>query len=185
MNDKEILSLFENRDEQAIRECHKAYGNYCHSIALRILENQEDAEECVADTLLRAWNAIPPAKPRALASYLGAITRNLAYDHYRRKHQKKRGSGEIPLAFDEIEAVFAHTPTPDEALDQKALAETLNRFLGKLSERDRNILLARYYFVYSVKEIAEKHGKSEKYVRVILDRTLQKLKKYLEKEKAI
>lgn len=185
MNDKTIVSLFEERNEQAIRECREAYGSYCYGIAFRILENQEDAEECVADTWLRAWNAIPPANPRSLASYLGTVTRNLAYDHYRRKHQKKRGSGELSLSFDEIGAVFAQDALPDEALEQKALAETLNRFLGTLSERDRNILLARYYFVYSVKEIAEKHGKSEKYVRVILDRTLQKLKKFLEKENAI
>lgn len=70
-------------------------------------------------------------------------------------------------------------------MSRKELAETFNRFLGTLSKRDRNILLARYYFVYSVKEIAQKHGKSEKYVRVVLDRTLQKLKKFLEKENAI
>lgn len=185
MNDKEIVALFEQRNEQAIRECRALYGGYCHSIALRILNSHEDAEECVADTWLRAWNAIPPAKPRSLASYLGAITRNLAYDGYRRKHQQKRGGGELFLAFDEIGEVFATDGTPDEALDQKVLAETLNRFLATLSERDRNILLSRYYFVYPVKEIAEKHGKSEKYVRVILERTLQKLKKFLEKEKAI
>jgi len=185
MNEKDILKLFETRDERAIDECQKAYGNYCHSIALHILENQEDAEECVADTLLRAWNAIPPAKPRALASYLGTITRNLAYDGYRRKRQQKRGGGEILLAFDEIEEAFSQNATPDEALDRKELAAVFNRFLSKLSERDRNILLARYYFLYPVKEIAEKHGKSEKYVRVVLARTLQKLKKYLEKENDI
>lgn len=185
MNDKDIVALFEKRDEQAIRACRAAYGSYCHSIALRILENQEDAEECVADTLLRAWNAIPPAKPRSLASYLGAITRNLACDGYRRKHQKKRGGGEVLLAFDEIEELFSSSGSPDEAFDRKELAQTLNRFLATLSERDRNILLARYYFVYSVKEIAKKHGKSEKYVRVVLDRTLKKLKKYLEKENSI
>lgn len=185
MNDKDIVALFEARDEEAIRECRAAYGNYCHSIALRILENQEDAEECVADTLLRAWNAIPPAKPRALAIYLGAITRNLACDAYRRKRQQKRGGGEILLAFDEIEEAFSPNATPDEALDRKELAAVFNRFLGKLSERDRNILLARYYFVYPVKDIAKQYGKSEKYVRVILDRTLQKLKKFLEKENDI
>ena len=185
MNDKDIVALFEKRDEQAIKECRTAYGSYCHGIALRILESQEDAEECVADTWLRAWNAIPPAKPKSLANYLGTITRNLAYDCYRKNHQQKRGNGEIALAFDEIEAVFTHNATPDDALDQKALAQTLNRFLATLSERDRNILLARYYFVYPVKEIAKKHGKSEKYVRVVLDRTLQKLKKFLEKENAI
>ena len=185
MNDKDIVALFEKRDEQAIKECRTAYGSYCHGIALRILESQEDAEECVADTWLRAWNAIPPTKPCSLSSYLGAITRNLAYDTYRRKHQQKRGTGEIPLVFDEMEGVFSPNATPDETLNRKELAETFNRFLGTLSKRDRNILLARYYFVYPVKEIAKKHGKSEKYVRVVLDRTLQKLKKFLEKENAI
>ena len=185
MNDKDIVALFEKRDEQAIKECRAAYGSYCHGIALRILESQEDAEECVADTWIRAWNAIPPAKPCSLSSYLGAITRNLACDTYRRKHQQKRGKGEIPLVFDEKEGVFSQSTAPDEALNRKELAETLNRFLGTLSERDRNILLARYYFVYPVKEIAQKHGKSEKYVRVVLYRTLQKLKKFLEKENAI
>lgn len=112
MNDKDIVALFEKRDEQAIKECRAAYGSYCHGIALRILESQEDAEECVADTWLRAWNAIPPAKPCSLSSYLGAITRNLACDTYRRKHQQKRGTGEIPLVFDEMEGVFSPNAPP-------------------------------------------------------------------------
>lgn len=182
MNDPNILKLFENRNEQAIKECQKAYGNYCHSIALRILENQEDAEECVADTLLRAWNAIPPARPASLATWLGTVTRNIAIDRYRQKHSQKRGGGDISIAFQEIEEVFSIQGTPDEALDRKELAQTLNRFLATLSERDRNILLARYYFLYPTKDIAKQYGKSEKYVRVILTRTLEKLKKLLEKE---
>ena len=182
MNDQDILTLFETRDERAIDECQKAYGNYCHSIALRILENQEDAEECVSDTMLRAWNAIPPEKPRSLGTWLGAITRNLACDRYRRRYSQKRGNGELPIAFQEIETVFSANGTPDEVLDRKELAHTLNRFLATLSERDCNILLARYYFLYPVKEIAKQYGKSEKYVHIILARTLEKLKKLLEKE---
>ncbi len=183
MNDPNILKLFENRDEQAIKECQKAYGFYCHCIALRILDSNEDAEECVNDTMHRAWNAIPPAKPASLGTWLGTITRNIAIDRYRQKRSQKRGGGDISIAFREIEEVFpAKGNSPDEALDRKELAQTLNRFLATLSERDRNILLARYYFLYPVKEIAKQYSKSEKYVRVILTRTLEKLKKLLEKE---
>ena len=182
MEDRFILDLYHNRDERAISESKHKYGNYCYRIAYRILENHEDAEECVADAMLRAWNAIPPAKPDSLASYLATITRNLSYDEYRRRHQHKRGSGEVPLALDEIGEIFSDAKTPEQAFHQKELAHIVNRFLATLSDRDRNILLARYYFVYPIKEIAEKHQKSPKYVRIVLTRTLEKFKKFLEKE---
>ena len=182
MNDPNILKLFEKRDEQAIKECQKAYSFYCHCIALRILDSNEDAEECVNDALHRAWNAIPPARPASLATWLGTVTRNIAIDRYRQKHSQKRGSGDISIAFQEIEEVFSAGGTPDDALDRKELAKTFNHFLATLSERDRNILLARYHCLYPVKDIAKQYGKSEKYVRVILTRTLEKLKKLLEKE---
>ena len=82
MKDSEIVALYWSRSEQALRETAAKYGSYCHSIAFRILESSEDSEECVNDTYLKAWNAIPPHRPENLAAYLGKITRNLAIDRY-------------------------------------------------------------------------------------------------------
>ena len=182
MEDQSIIRLFWNRDEQAIEESKKKYGSYCHTVAYRILENCEDAEECVSDTWLKAWNSIPPHQPKSLSAYLGKITRNLAYDRYRYYRQKKRGQGEAAIAFDELEAVLASDGNPEEEYDRKALANMIQRFLATLSERDRNILLCRYFYVYPIKDIAQSNNKSPKYIQLILTRTLKKLKKFLEKE---
>ena len=182
MEDNSIIALYLERNERAIRESDRKYGKYCFSIASSILNNKEDAEECVNDTWLRAWNAIPPDLPDVLSAYLGSITRNLAYDRYRYRRRGKRSGEGMDLIFDELENFLPADSTPEDILEEKELYGLINRFLATLSPRDRDILLCRYYFVKPIEEIAKAQSKSPQYIRIILNRTLKKLKKYLTKE---
>ena len=102
MEDAEIIELYFRRSEEAIAESDRKYGAYCSSIAWRILKSREDSEECVSDTWLRAWGAMPPARPRFLRAFFGKITRNLSLGRYERDHAAKRGGGEVSIALDEL-----------------------------------------------------------------------------------
>ena len=93
MEDQEIIRLYWDRDEAAIGATDEKYGAYCTAIALNILHRREDAEECVSDTYLRAWNAMPPQRPGRLSVFLGKITRNLSFSRYRVLYARKRGGG--------------------------------------------------------------------------------------------
>lgn len=186
MEDNEILTLYFQRNEQAIGESEKKYGKYCFSIAHRALGTKEDAEECVNDTWLAAWSRIPPAKPDSLRAFFGRITRNLAVSRFRRLSAEKRGGGQISLAADELAEILpASTPTPDEEAETKELTEAVGRFLRSLPEKECSTFLCRYYFLYPTEEIAKKQGLKENYVRTLLSRTRAKLKDYLEKEKLL
>ena len=183
MQDSVIIELYNQRNEQAIAATQAKYGAYCMTIAYNILSDRLDSEECVNDTYLHAWNTIPPEQPASLRPYLGTITRHLAFDCYRKKMREKRGGGEVPLALEELDEVIA---APNDVQDEyalRALGECINRFLHtRVSKRDCDIFLCRYYFVYPVEQIAEKLGLGENYVRNILSRIRRKLKAYLEKE---
>ena len=181
MNDSYIIELFNKRDERAIEETERQYGSYCTAIANRILQSREDAEECLNDTLLIAWNHIPPENPRYLSLYLGAIARNFALARHRDRNTIRRG-GNGSKALDEIEAVIPSREDPEQFLLDRELAELINRFLRSVKEQHRNIFLCRYYYFYSVEEIAKAQGVTERNVRTILRRVLQKLRQYLEKE---
>ena len=102
MEDSAIIDLYWAREERALSETDAKYGGYCRSIAHNILKNREDSEECVSDTWLHAWNAMPPQRPSILSSFLGRITRNLSFDRCRRQNAEKRGGGSLPLALDEM-----------------------------------------------------------------------------------
>ena len=179
MDDLKIVELFLARNEEAIAEAQKKYSRYCDYIASNILESREDAEECVNDTLLRAWNSIPPAKPQNLKSYLGTITRNLALDRHDRNNAKKRSA--VSLVFDEISECIPEA-TSSDITEELALKNALNEFLLKIGESKRIIFLQRYWYLSSVKDIAENNGLSENNVKVMLMRLRAKLKKFLEKE---
>ena len=107
MEDVEIIRLYWARDESAIPAAAEKYGNYCASIAQNLLGNREDAEECVNDTWLRAWNAIPPQRPGILSAFLGTITRNLALDLFQRRTAQKRGGGTAAV-LEELEGLSFH-----------------------------------------------------------------------------
>ena len=179
MEDRDIVNLYWQRNQDAIRETASKYGGYCKSIAKNILGSNEDAEECVNDTYLRAWNSIPPHRPRILSTYLGKITRNLAFDRFRRKNADKRGGGEIAVVLDELAECVSGIERVEDEVEKKQLLEEINAFLNTLSEENCDIFLCRYWYALPIPEIASRFGRSENDVSVTLNRMRTKLKKYL------
>ncbi len=182
MDDSKIIGLFESRDETAIAETANKYGSTLHLTALRILGIHEDAEECVNDTYLAAWNAIPPEKPLFLKPYLAKITRRLAFNRYKASTREKRGGGETAAVLDELSEVLADKNDVESALHEKALAEAVDRFLHSLPSRESSIFLRRYFYAEEIREIGKRFGMREPAVRMSLSRTREKLKEYLKKE---
>ena len=135
MEDTEIVELYWARDERAIEESDTKYGPLCRSIALRVLESPEDGEECVSDTWLRAWNAMPPQRPARLGAFLGKITRNLALDRWRRDHAGKRYGGETAMALEELGEIVSGKSLEDE-VQSRELDRALDGFLRGLAKRD-------------------------------------------------
>ena len=175
MRDSEIIELYFARDEQAIAETDKAYGTYCKSIALQILGNPSDSEECVNDTWLKAWHSIPPKRPNPLKIFLGKITRNLAISRYRADHRQKRAHIEVALS--ELEDCV---PMPEESTAELRLL--LDSFLGTLEDTERRLFVGRYWYAYTPETLARAYGMTRNAVNLRLMRTREKLKNYLEKE---
>lgn len=182
MEDAAIVELYWQREERAISETKTKYGAYCTSIAQRILSNRNDAEECVNDTYLGAWNAIPPHRPARLSTFLGKITRNLSLKKWRARTADKRGGGVVALSLDELQECVAHDATPDEHLETQELARIINEFLAGLEVDDRRMFMCRYWYFEQISEIAERLGFSQSKVKMSLKRTRDKLASYLERE---
>lgn len=182
MTDDEIIALYWDRQESAISACSKQYGGYCYSIAYRILNCREDADECVNDTWLQAWHAIPPKRPAILSAFLAKITRNLSFDQYKKRNAKKRGGGELPLVLEELEECVASSSSTEEPVLGAALSQSINRFLRGLPEQECSIFLCRYWYGKSLKEIAGQFSIKETAAKTRLFRTRAKLKIFLEKE---
>jgi len=182
VEDTEIIELYWQRSESAIEETAGKYGNYCKSIAHNILQNREDTEECVNDTWLHTWNAIPTERPYEFRTWLGRIARNLAFDRYRKITAKKRGGKEMDVLLSELEDCIPSTHSVEKELEDAELAAFINRFLKKQKKENRIIFMRRYYYSDSVKQIAERFEISESKVKSSLFRTRNGLKKYLEKE---
>lgn len=181
MEDCAIIDLYWARNPEAIAQTSEKYGNYCRTVARNILPDRRDADECVNDTWLNAWNAMPEDRPSLLAQYLGKITRNLALSRWRNSRAEKRGGGELPLVLDELsECVSASDAL--QALEAAELEEAVNCFLHSLPERECNLFLRRYWFAESAAEIAKRYGMRENTVRTILFRSRKKLLCFLEKE---
>lgn len=179
MEDSEIVALYFARDEKAITESEQKYGTLCRTIANRILDSIPDAEECVSDTWLRAWNVIPPERPNRLEAFFAKITRNLALDRWRSSHAKKKGGGIAELCLDELGNAVSSSADP---VDRLLLRDLLNRFLRELKPETREIFLLRYWYFCTNAEIARRTGKSLAAVKISLHRTREELRKYLEKE---
>ena len=182
MTDSQIVDLYWNRHGNAVTETKKKYGQYLFSIANHILSQREDSEECVNDTLLGAWNSIPPHRPTTLSTYLGKITRRLALNRHRRNTAEKRGGTEADLSLEELSDCIPAGRSIDEQLDSRELAATLNRFLSGLPNDERDVFLCRYWYVNSLEEIAGKTGFSVSKIKSMLHRTRLKLNRQLEKE---
>ena len=184
-DDQKIIELYVGRSEQALSETAGKYGRYCLSIAYGILQSHEDAQECVSDTYLTAWNAIPPRRPADLGTYLGKITRNLSIDRLRTRSREKRGGGEAPLALEELEEVVAGSDSPENEAVRKELIAGLNRFLSELTQQERYVFVRRYWYLDSLADIAKNTGFSGSKVASILYRLRGRLKKQLIKEELL
>lgn len=178
ISDETIIELFFQRSEQAVQELDNKYGAICHKLSYNIVNNIQDAEECLNDAYLGAWNAIPPARPQPLLAYLCKIVRNLSLKRYWREEAKRRG-GHYAVAMEEIEACLAGPNTTEAELEAKELARMIECFLDTLSAENRVIFMRRYWFSDSCQDIARLAGLSEKTVSVRLTRIRQKMKHYL------
>ncbi len=185
MEDTEILRLFAVRSERAIAAANEKYGAACLRLAERMLGSPQDAEECLNDALLAAWNAIPPEKPDSLGAYLSVLTRNRALNCIEKRSRKKNGGGQIPAVLDELAECLPDSDTVDAKLDERLFLEKLTVFLGSLKPDARKIFVKRYFYLYPCREIAAALRISEVKVRVTLSRTRTKLKAFLEKEDAL
>ena len=181
MEDERIIELYWNRDQRAIRETDGKYGKLLGGIAWNLLRSREDSEECVNDTYLRAWNAIPPQRPGALRAWLARITRNLSLDRWKTRQAEKRGGG-AEVLLGELEDCVPVARGPEQALEDQALAELLNAFLRGLSREGRAIFLRRYWYGQGVAEIAGDLGCGEGKVKSSLFRSRKALREFLEKE---
>lgn len=178
MDDSKIIELFFERSEQAIVELSKKYGNTCRRLSTNILKDSRDAEECVNDAYLGAWNSIPPEKPNPLLAYICRIVRNLSIKRYHKNTAKKRNSY-YDVALDEIEGCLSMGATVEDELDAKELTALIDTFLDSLDKENRVLFVRRYWFSDSVTDIARQLGLSSHTVTVRLSRTRQRLKRYL------
>ncbi len=182
MEDNQIIDLYFARSESAIRHTDQKYGPYCRQIAYNILNDHFDSEECVNDTYLKTWNAIPPRRPSKLRLFLGKITRNLALDRFDWNHTAKRGGGELETSLEELHECIPSPVGTEETVENRELIRTLNAFLESLAPEARKLFLRRYWNLSPVKEIASFYGISESKVKMQLLRTRNALKAYLEQE---
>lgn len=178
MDDEKIIELFFNRSEQVIEEVDKKYGKTCHNISYNILHNKLDAEECVNDAYLGAWNAIPPARPNPLLTYLCKIVRNLSLKRYEFNTAIKRNST-YDVAMEELESCLSSPETVESEIALKELTHIIENFLDSLSTENRVIFLRRYWFSDTYSDIAARVGMTEKNVSVRLTRIREKLRNYL------
>lgn len=180
MNDTEIVELYFARNENAIKETDAKYGRLCRSISYNILHNHEDTEECVNDTYLGAWNAIPPTRPNSLMAFISRITRNLSLKRLEFMNREKR-SADVLVSLEELSLVL-----PDERfapdISDEDVGELISIFLRTQKETIRNVFIRRYYFFDSVKDIAKRYSFTESKVKNMLFQTRNKLKDYLIKE---
>ena len=182
MDDSIIIDLYFARDESAIAETDRKYGAYCFAAANNILNDREDAEECVNDTWLHAWNAIPPKRPQVLKLFLVKITRNVSLDRYKASRAKRRGGGETQLAIEELSECVAGTRDVFGEVMEREVSRLIREFVHGLPERERAVFIRRYFFLESVKTVAQRYGMSEAAAAMQLSRTRKKLKDLLEKE---
>lgn len=182
MDDKGIVELYFTRSENAIKETAAKYGGYCYTISYNILSSREDAQECVNDTYLAAWNSIPPQRPAVLLAFLGKISRYISLDRWKSRSRAKRGGGELPLCLEELEECVSGQESIEDSTIRKELLGAVNRFLGQLPDTERRVFLCRYWYMVSVADISKRFGFSQSKVTSMLHRTRGKLNAYLQKE---
>ncbi len=182
MDDNGIVELFFARSERAVEATAEKYGAYCLAVAENILPVREDAEECVNDTWLRAWDSIPPARPERLKLFLARITRNLALDRYRRETCEKRGGQRCGPALDELGEICADIGGVDDGIAVRELSDAVNAYLHTVPTRERSIFIRRYFYFNTTANIAASFCMKEGTVNRSLSRTRAKLTDHLKKK---
>lgn len=182
MEDEQIVALFWRRDQEAIVQSQRKYHPYLSKIACNILHDQEDSQEVVNDTYFKAWQSIPPQRPSKLSIYLGRLTRHGAIDRYRHHTSQKRQGDTYAMCLEELEECCATGQDPQQVLDGKLLAQAISRFLYTLKPQTRAMFLGRYYFLDSLKEVAQYCGVRESKAKSTLFRVRKALRAYLRQE---
>ena len=182
MEDKQIVNLYWARSERAIEETERKFGSYCRTVSYNILASTADAEECVNDTWMKAWYSMPTHRPSLLAPYLGKLTRWLSLTRLRENNSLRRGGGELPLVLDELAETLDSGADTERELEIRELNRELRRMVKALSKDERDVFLSRYWYMASIKEIAEKTGFSESKIKTMLHPTRKKLLTQLEEE---
>lgn len=178
-DDEKIINLFFERDENAIKQTDEKYGKYLQKVSYNLLKNKEDVEECLNDTYVKAWNSIPPTYPKSLLAYLVKIIRNSSISRLFSESAKKRGKN-LTAVLDEIAEIV-----PDKKIsleDEITIKLSINTFLERLDKNSRIIFVRRYFYAYSIKEIANDLNYTKSNVKVILHRTRKAFKEFLEGE---
>lgn len=182
LEDSRIIELYWEKNADAISETADKYGAYCFTIADNILHSAEDSEECVNDTWLHAWNAMPPQRPNVFRLFLARITRSISFNRFNARSAEKRGGGEIALVLDELEECVAGMTNIEAEYEAAELEECIRQFVKTLPERDRNVFVRRYFFTEPISEIARRYGLTVNNTTVILSRTRKKLRLKLTEE---
>ena len=178
MDDSQIVELYWQRSDRAIPETAAKYGAYCRRIACNILQSPEDAEECVNDVWLAAWNSIPPKRPEPLGAYLCRIARNLAVSKLRSETAQKRNGG-FALVLDELSECIPSRIDLERELENRELLDAVHCFLSALDYDDRFLFVRRYWYADPVRDIAAAMGVRENRVSLRLFRLREKLQKQL------
>ncbi len=179
MEDIHIIDLYFERSEDAIKATSEKYGAYCYRVAYGILHSREDAEECVNDAYLGAWNSIPPARPNCLQAFIGRIVRCSAINRLRYKTAEKRGGGEAAIAISELGDCIPDCTSNDAGHGESELSEKINAFLAGLSAIERKIFVRRYWYLDPIELICRESGFSENKVKMMLYRLRKRLKAHL------
>lgn len=180
MDDLQIINLYFERNESAIKETEAKYGKLCFSIARNILRNEADSEECVNDTYLSVWNTIPPTRPNSFSAFISKITRNLSLKRLDYNNAQKRTPTAI-VSFDELENVLPDNLIQPDRSDEQ-LGKLISNFLWSENEEARNVFLRKYWYFDTIADIAVRYSLSESKVKVLLHRTRNNLGKHLKKE---
>lgn len=181
MDDKDIVTLYHQRDERAIRESERKYGSYCRSIARNLLDAREDAEECVSDTWYAAWTRMPPELPQCLRAFLGRITRNLSISRFRANRAHKRYDG-MEVLLSELDDCVPDARGVEETADRNRLSGLISGWLDALPEDDRALFVRRYWYGDAVKDLAQRQGCTANQMAQRMLRLRRELKAFLESE---
>lgn len=182
MDDVQLINLYFERSEAAIKETESKYGKYCMTIAGNVLHNREDSEEVVNDAYLALWNSIPPERPNCFKAFLAKITRNIALDKYEKQTAAKRGGGNADEAIDEFAEILPAKENTESEFFGRELTRHINAFLSGQTPERRKLFVRRYFYMSSIDEIAEAYGLGQSNVKVTLMRMREALKEYLKKE---